>query len=178
MTPRTSPRPTGTRRPRSVAVLLAVLAAVALSLVPGSASATGRITPLADCYADNGNGTYTVVLGYRNNTNQTITIAAGPENTFSPAKYNSSLPTTFKPGEQHGVAKVTITGAELNSGPSWYVDGTKLSTNNAGSTPQCSASQLPMLANGAAVVAMVLLAGAVGVVVVRRQRRVTVAARA
>lgn len=178
MTPRNSPRPTGARRPRTVAVLLAVLAAVALSLVPGSASATYRITPLADCYADNGNGTYTVVLGYKNSTSQTITIPAGDNNTFSPSKYNSSLPTRFKPGEQHGVAKVTITQAELNSGPSWYVDGNRLSTSNASSATVCSASQLPMLANGAAVVLMVLLAGAVGVVVVRRQRRVTANARA
>ena len=168
MSPRSTPRPAGVRRPRAVALLLTLLAAVALSLVPGSASAAGTVVPLADCYTQNSDGTFTVVLGYRNTTTSVITIPAGPDNTFTPSTYNSSLPTTFQPGEQHGVAKVTITQAELYNNPSWYLDGTQLGTST--SVSACTSSQLPMLANGAVVVGLALLAGLVGLVVVRRQR--------
>ena len=169
MTSRSTARTPGSRRPRATAVLITLLAALALSLVPGSASAAGTVTPLAECYTSNSDGTWSVVLGYTNNSSRTVTIATGSNNSFSPSGKNSSLPTTFKSGTQHSVARVVLTNAELNQGASWYLDGTRVSASS-GLSP-CTASQLPMLANGAAVVGLVVIAGVIGAVVVRRQRR-------
>ncbi|MEI4270548.1 hypothetical protein TEK04_02330 [Klenkia sp. LSe6-5] len=166
-------RPTGAHRPRTVAVLLAVLAAVALSLVPGTASAAGTVTPLAECYTSAGNGSWDVILGYENSTGSSQSIPVGNYNYTNPSRNNSSLPTTFAAGTQHGVARINLTNAELSNGSSWTLAGNRVSLSS-GMSP-CTASQLPMLANGAAVVAMVLLAGVVGVIVLRRQRRVTTA---
>ncbi|MGY1802974.1 hypothetical protein ACI78T_06815 [Blastococcus sp. SYSU D00922] len=171
-----SPTPRATARPRrrlTRFALVAVLMTLFVSAVPGTASAAG-IVPLAECYAQNSNGTFTVVLGYNSPYSSTRTIARGWNNYATPSTYTSQLPTTFKPGLQRGAAKLTVTQTDLYSGNvSWYLDGNTLNTWNAGSIPVCTSAQLPAYANGAALVVLLLAAGAVGVLVVRRVRRVT-----
>lgn len=173
MTPRSTSPTTARRRSRALTLLLALATALGIALVPGTASASGTVLPLADCYAQNSDGTLTVVFGYDNTTADTVTIPVGSSNTFNPTTYNSALPTTFDAGEHHGVFSVTFPQSELYNNPYWYLDGSTLGT--ATSVPACSASQLPMVANGAAVLALLALAGVVGALVVRRQRRPAVA---
>lgn len=127
------------------------------------------IQPLADCYASNGDGSITVVLGYTNPGDTTVTIPAGPDNTFNPTSYNGSLPTTFSPGTHHGAASVTVAQADLGDQLSWTLEGTRLGTTTA--VPQCSGTPLPMIASGGAVVGTFVLAGLVGAVVLRRAGR-------
>ena len=146
-------------------------AAVTETPAPTPAPTRGVLTPLADCYTQNADGTYTVVFGYTNDSSSPVDLAPGPDNTFTPPTYNSVLPSTFLPGAQHGVFQLTLTQADLGADPSWTLDGKKLNSGS-GLPPTCSASQLPMLANGAALAGVVVLAGVFGAVVVRRQRRI------
>ena len=166
-----------TRRPVRFA-LLAVLLALVVSAVSGSASAAPpwarqSVVPLVDCYAQNSDGSYTVILGYRSSYTATKAIPLGTNNYVTPSTYTSQLPTVFAPGEQHGAAKLTISAWDMNnSNPTWYLDGTTLSYSTASATAAlCSSAQLPALANGGALVVLLLVAGAVGMLVVRRVRQ-------
>jgi len=164
----------GTRRRLCRFALVAVLMTLFVSAAPGTASAAG-VVPLVDCYVQNSNGTFTVILGYNSPYTSTTTIPRGTRNYATPSTYTSQLPTVFKRGEQHGVAKLTISANDMYYGnASWYLDGNTLNYWSAGNVAICTSAQLPAFANGAALVVLLLGAGAVGVVVVRRVRRVAV----
>lgn len=155
--------------------LVAVLTTLFVSAMPGTASAAG-IVPMVDCYAQNTNGTFTVILAYNSPYSNTRTIPRGSNNYASPSTYTSQLPTVFKPGLQRGAAKLTVSQADLYSGNiRWYLDGNTLDYWNAGNIPVCTSAQLPAFANGAALVVLLVAAGAVGGLVVRRARRVSAA---
>ncbi|WP_116449478.1 hypothetical protein [Blastococcus litoris] len=169
----TTRAPARPRRRSTRFALVAVLMTLFVSALPGTASAAG-IVPMAECYAQNSNGTFTVVLGYNSPYTTTRTISRGWNNYATPSTYTAQLPTVFKPGLQRGAAKLTVSQSDLYAGTvSWYLDGNTLNTWNAGSIPICTSAQLPAYANGGAIVVLLLLAGAVGVLVVRRARRVT-----
>ena len=176
--------PRARRRSATRFCLVAILVTLLVSALPGNASAAPpwarqAVVPLVDCYAQNSDGSCTVILGYRSSYSSTRTISHGVDNYATPSTYTSQLPTVFAPGEQHGAAKVTISASDMNTGnPSWYLDGTTLNYYTASRTVGlCSSAQLPALANGGALVVLLLVAGAVGVLVVRRVRqRLTVEA--
>ena len=164
------------RRELSRLSLVAVLLTLLVSAGPGSASAApawkSRVVPLVDCYAQNADGSYTFILAYDSSYTTTQTIPRGSNNYATPSTYTSQLPTVFQPGEQHGAAKLVVSAADYASGTvSWYVDGSTLNTRTAGTVPLCTAAQLPAFANGAALVVLLLVAGAIGVLMVRRVRR-------
>jgi hypothetical protein len=153
--------------------LIAALSALAVWAVPGTAAAAKpTVTPLFDCYARNSDGSMTVILGYRSTYPNQASIPHGNQNSTNPSSYQTQMPTTFEAGTHHGVVSVRVTQADLAANPYWYLDGTTLYYQAAASASGiCSRSQLPALANGAAVVVCLLVAGAVGALVVRRVRR-------
>jgi hypothetical protein len=167
------------RRRRSVrlSALFAVLAALVLSALPGTASATTttttpKVTPILDCYAQNSDGSWTVVLGYSSTYTGTKSIARGVNNYTNPASYGPQMPTQFKRGTYHGVVTVKVSQADMWANPYWYLDGTTLDYRAAAyASGICTPSQLPALANGAVLVGGLVFAGVIGVVVVRRVRR-------
>ena len=160
-------------RPRRLTrfALVAALMTLFVTTMPGTASAAG-VVPSVDCYAQNSNGTFTVILGYTSSYTSTQTIPRGTRNYATPSTYTSQLPTSFKRGENHGAAKLTISANDLYYGNvSWYLDGTTLNYWTAAQNVGiCSAAQLPALSHGGGLVVILLVAGAVGVVVVRRAR--------
>ena len=164
------PRPArARRRPRTVAVLLAVCFAVWLSAVPGFASAAPGVTPFVDCYRANSDGTLTVVLGYTNTNTRTTTIPYGSNNMLYPSRFQKTQPTQFLTGTRRGVFSVNLSQAELYGDPRWQLDGKTLSHWTAGSATECSPSTpLPSLGNGAGIAAVLVAGGAFGVIFVRR----------
>jgi hypothetical protein len=162
-------------------VLPVVVALAALSLTPGEASAypTGSVTPVLDCVAQNSDGTFTGVVGYTSTYTQTKSIPLGSSNAITPSKYNGKQPTSFKPGTQHGAFALTVSSYDaLYSHPTWYLDGHYLSpgwdTTLSSSCPL--PTQLPAQGNDTGAGIALLVAGAIGVVVVVRLRRRALAA--
>ena len=158
--------------------MIAAVVAVFISAVPGSASAEApQVVPLINCYYPHSDGSLTVVLGYRSTYSTTQTIQLGSRNRATPDSYSNSLPTTFEPGPNNGVATLRIAAAHLNSGNAWRLDGTVLDYEAAITTAgPCTQAQLPAFANGATITVLLLLAGLAGVLVVRRISRMALRA--
>jgi len=158
------------RRLRALA-LVATMVVVLISALPGTASAARKdVDPLVNCYYQHTDGSVTVVLGYRSTYPTTQSIPVGSRNYMTPSKYSSALPTAFKPGTNNGVLTMRIAAADVYS-TSWTLDGTTVSYWNASGAAICTQAQLPAFANGAAIAGALLVAGLVGVLVVRRVRR-------
>jgi hypothetical protein len=154
-------------------VLVAVLTTLALVIVPGTASAAApTVTPLLDCVVKNADGSTTVVLGYTSTYPNQISIPlTNGKNYAEPVSYSYELPTRFDEGTHHGAFSMRVSATDLAGGVSWYLDGTTLDLPAAGGSDVCDSQQLPALANGAAVVLGVCLAGLAGLVMARRSRR-------
>ncbi|HET6395101.1 MAG TPA: hypothetical protein VFG13_19900 [Blastococcus sp.] len=158
------------RRPRSLAVILAVCFAVWLSAVPGAASANPVVTPYVECYTVNSDGSYSIVLSYTKTTAGTANIPLGTRNIAYPAKFQGIQPTQFKAGTWRGVFSVKISQADMYANPRWVLDGYTLDYTKVGSMAACSPSTpLPALGNGAAIALVLVGAGAFGVVWMRRR---------
>ncbi|MBN1540956.1 T9SS type A sorting domain-containing protein [candidate division KSB1 bacterium] len=56
------------------------------------------VRPILECVTDNGDGTYTLSFGYKNDNEQDVVISVGHRNTFNKSQYNSVLPEVFKTG--------------------------------------------------------------------------------
>jgi len=166
----------GSRRPRSLAALIAVCFAVLLSAVPGVASAAppSRVTPLVDCYTTNADGTYTVIFGYSNTSKTATTIAYGSQNIMYPSKFQGSQPTVFQPGTQQGVFSIVATQADVYANARWELDGRTVDQRAVSSAPLCSPSTpLPAIGNGTGLAIVLVAGGAFGVLFVRRLIRRT-----
>lgn len=154
-----------------------VVALAVLSLVPTQASAAPpsrtSVTPLLDCVQQNSDGSYTAVLGYSSSYSTTTTIPLGANNYFSPATYDGHQPTTFLTGTQHGVFAVTISNYDATYGTVyWYLDGHTLSSSGTAVSASCPMpTQLPAQGNDTGAAIALLVAGALGVLVVVRLRR-------
>ena len=158
------------RRPRSLAAILAVCAAVLLSAVPGVAGAAPpmTVTPFVDCYGVDAHGTHTIVLGYSSTWDKPTTIGRGDRNSLFPEQYHGSQPKEFLTGEQHGAFSLQLSAAEVEAGARWELDRTTLVFSSAKSAQCSSSTPLPALGNGAAIAAVLVAAGAFGVWFVRR----------
>jgi hypothetical protein len=162
------------RRPRSLAVLVAVCSALWLSAVPGVAAAAPpmSVTPFVDCYRENPDGTLTIVLGYTSTWKKATTIGWGSRNSLYPSQYHRSQPKQFLTGTQHGVLALRLTASDLDAGARWELDRTTLDFSSARSASECSPSTpLPALGNGAGLALVLFAGGAVGVWFVRRAAR-------
>ncbi|WP_226653535.1 Calx-beta domain-containing protein [Leifsonia sp. LS1] len=98
-----------------VAVLALLLGAAPAALAEPAASAPaadGAIVPVVDCVQDAPLGAVvsrTVVLGYRSTADRPVTIpAGGGQNDLTSGAPDRGQPSTFLPGEHHGVALLTI----------------------------------------------------------------------
>ena len=164
---------TPTRRGRSRAArLLATTAVTAVvALTPGVAGAApGRsgppdVVPLVDCVTGHADGSWTAVFGYDNRTGAPVEIPGGPANQVTPPRYDGTQPTTFQPGVRHGVFSVTVTSG---GGPMWHLGRTNLAAREGGTACPPS-TQMPADGNGTGIVVALVLAGAVGAVVLRRR---------
>ncbi|MGY1689259.1 hypothetical protein [Geodermatophilus sp. SYSU D01105] len=168
-------RTTGSRIRTRVARIAAIglLAALAVLFAPGVASAAG-VTPSIDCYRDNGDGTYDVVLAVNNPYGAPKTIAYGQENQAFPSRLQGTQPTTFPAGTVRGAWTVRLTYAELyQQAARWTLDGMTFQYSSyvqrAATCP--TGTQLPADGNGTGTVVALGAAGAVGALALFRSRR-------
>ncbi|MGY1813020.1 hypothetical protein [Blastococcus sp. SYSU D00820] len=153
---------------------IGVIAALALVFTPGTASATATVAPIVDCYRQNTNGTFTVVLGYSNTTGSRKTYAYGPANQVYPTRLQGQQPKQFEAGTFHGAWTVTLTYDEIfNQNARWILNGTTLQyawyVQYATVCPPTT--QMPAEGNGAGTAIGLSAAGLAGAVVLVRFRR-------
>jgi hypothetical protein len=157
-------------------VLAGLVALVSLLTGPGVAQAAGTVVPTVSCYQPNSDGSYSVLLGYTNNSSVTQTIPRGADNVISPSSYDGVQPTSFAPGSHPGAFALTLSSADVFSA-GWTLDGSSLSSATA--VGQCPAgTSLPADGNGLGMTIVVLGAGvvaAVALVVSRLRGRRTAA---
>jgi hypothetical protein len=160
--------------------LAAALAVLSLTPVPASATPSWKtsVTPLLDCVQQNRDGSYTAVVGYSSSYSTTVSIPRGSNNHITPSTYDGPQPTVFRPGTQHGVFAVTVSGHDAAyANPTWYVDGNSLSGWGVSLSASCPLpTQLPAQGNDTGAAIALLAAGLLGVLVVVRLRRRALAA--
>lgn len=157
------------RRPRILGVLVAVCLAVGLSAVPGVAAAapTTSVVPTLDCFRENSDGSYTLVLGYTNSGSK-VAIPYGPRNVVSPSAFDRDQPTVFNRGTVPGVFSVRLGGWDL-LGFRWSLDEKSVSFWSILGSRECSPSTpLPLLGNGTGLAIALVAGGVFGVLFVRR----------
>jgi hypothetical protein len=161
------------RRRLTWPALVGAFAAVIVSASPGMASAvTPTVTPLLDCYAQNSDGSWTAVLGYTSTYATTRSFPIGTTNTFNPTALNGPQPTSYLTGTRHAAFTVRVTPAQVSAGVTWTLDGHVLNYAAAAyASGICTPQQLPALGNGALMAGVLLAAGVVGYVMIRRIRR-------
>ena len=157
------------------ATLVAVIALVGLFASPGmaSAAATYTVKPVLNCYKENSDGSWTVVVGYVNSSRKTVGIPRGPDNQAYPSKFATLPPTSFKPGTVNGAFTAKVSVSDLYSGARWVLDGYTLDYRAAaGSSAVCpSSTELPEEGNGTGPAIGLAAAGVVGAVLVHRANR-------
>ena len=117
-------------------------------------------------------------MGYTSTYSSTVTIARGSDNYISPSRYDGAQPTTFKPGTKHGVFAYTVTAFDAGS-PTRRGTWTVSRRPAGGATVSASCplpTQLPAQGNDTGAGIALLVAGAIGVLVVVRLRRRALAA--
>ena len=163
---RASRRSRAARAAAVVVGLLLALAPMAAGAAPGAnRSAPPDVVPLLDCTITHRDGSWTAVFGYDNRTGAPVEIPGGPANQVTPPRYDGTQPTTFQPGVRHGVFSVTVTSG---GGPMWHLGRTNLAAREGGTACPPS-TQMPADGNGTGIVVALVLAGAVGAVVLRRR---------
>jgi hypothetical protein len=167
---------TGPRIRARLARLAAVGVIAALSLVtlPGTASAAGAVTPIVDCYRDNGDGTFWVVLGYDNTTGSSKTYAYGTLNQVYPTRLQGQQPNTFAKGTVHGAWRAQLTYNEIfYQSARWVLNGTTIQYSQyvQYATVCPPSTVLPADGNGIGTAVAVGGAGVVGAFVLIRFRR-------
>ena len=173
------PRSSTARRLRARAsrgALVAVLALIGLVASPGLASATGgtyTVKPILNCYQENADDSWTVVVGYVNSSRKTVDIPRGPLNQAHPSTFASLPPTSFKPGTVNGAFTAKVSLADLYAGARWVLDGYTLDYRAAAHSSQVcpSSTELPEEGNGTGPAIGLAVAGVVGAVGVQRARR-------
>ncbi len=95
-----------------------------------------RISPLLECVADNGNGSYTAYFSYNNPNAFAVTLPLGANNRFIGTTLDRGQPTTFTPGrspEGKAAFSTVFSGGRLT----WVLNG-RTATASAAS-PRCAA---------------------------------------
>lgn len=156
------------------AALVAVIALIGLVAVPGvaSAAATYTVKPVLNCYKENPDRSWTVVVGYVNSSRTTVDIPRGPGNQAFTATFASLPPTSFRPGTVNGAFTAVVGLADLYAGARWVLDGHTLDYRAAASSSQVcpSSTELPAQGNGLGPAIGLAAAGVVGAVCVLRIR--------
>ena len=169
-------RKTGSRiRTGSVRLAaIGMVAALATIFTTGTASAAGEVAPIVDCYRDNGDGTFWVVLGYQGPANGQKTYNYGAANQVYPTRLQGQQPKTFAAGTVHGAWTVKLTYAEIfQQNARWVLNGTTLQYSHyvQYATVCPPSTVLPADGNGTGTAVALGAAGAVGAVMLYRFRR-------
>jgi hypothetical protein len=140
------------------AALLVAFSVLSLSLLLAgpaqAATPTKSILPFMNCYWDNGNGTYTVSIGYKNSNSTSQTVALGATNKFTYGNANRGQPTTFLPGTRDNVFVMTASAADVNNDLNWSLTGNVVSIQ----TPvKCATKPVPQVGSLRALGLSVLL---------------------
>src|SRR5436190_1259684 len=150
---RPSPQGRARRSVASFAVAL-LLGAVMTPLLAGSAFADPQpvdcttdtsapqcadLTPVTTCDWNNGDGSYTAVFGYRNDSSKTILVGIGSNNQFSPSSGDRGQITSFPSGSATSSFTVRWDGSPLT----WKLATKTLTTSSSGT--QCPAPPVPAL---------------------------------
>jgi hypothetical protein len=127
-----------------------------------------------DCYRDNGNGTFWVVIGYTNTAGVQRNLGYGAANQVYPSRLQREQPKTFATGTVHGAWRVLLSYDEIfDQNARWVLDGTTLqyAAQVQYATVCPPSTVLPADGNGIGTALAVGVAGAVGAVVLVRVRR-------
>lgn len=154
--------------------VIGVIAALATVFTPGTASAAGSVTPIVDCYRDNGDGTFWVVMGYENTMGSQKTYPYGTANQVYPTRVQGTQPRTFAKGTVHGAWRVQLTFSEIfYQDARWTLNGntTKYSQYVQYATVCPPSTVLPADGNGIGTAVAVGGAGVVGAFMLVRFRR-------
>jgi hypothetical protein len=93
------------------------------------------VEPVLECVLPRINGSYTAYFGYRNNTDETISIPVGSNNRFQPAPADRGQPTVFHPGRSplwpNNTFAVRFDGSQIT----WHLNDTEVSASS--SSPRC-----------------------------------------
>ncbi len=155
-------------RARLRACLALLVAAAPLTGTGVASAAPSTITPVLECVVVHGSGSYTAVIGYSNDSGETVTVPYGAQNKFTPTRFDGSQPTTFAPGRQRGVFSVTVDHPSVK----WMLEDATLWLDADG--PRCPPpTEMPADGNGTGLAVGLGVAGLVGLALVRRMQRRT-----
>ncbi|MDN4612996.1 Calx-beta domain-containing protein [Leifsonia sp. F6_8S_P_1B] len=117
------------------------------SATPSPSADASGLTPLVDCVQDAPLGdvvSRTIVLGYRSTASAAVTVpAGGGANDISAGAADRGQPTTFQPGEHHGVALLSL-DARAEPSLQWRLGGAVAALDD--SAPACTAATTVTLA--------------------------------
>jgi hypothetical protein len=72
------------------------------------------LTPVAECFWRNGDGTTSVVWGWDNPRSDTASVAIGSHNRVSPGSWDQGQPTLFAPGRHRNAFVTTSAGGDVS----------------------------------------------------------------
>lgn len=157
----------------SGALALAPLLGLVLSAPAQAAVTPGTVTPIANCYWDNGDWTVSVLFGYRSRASSSQTEPVGANNRFTRGAANRGQPTAFQPGTHNNVFVADITYAEVGNGINWVVAGRGVDVNGL---TECATKPVPQVGDvGALLLGLFAVALSALAVVAARPRRLVVA---
>lgn len=91
-----------------------------------------KVTPILECVADNGDGTYTARFGYDNPNPFVVVVGADRDNSFQPPPaFRTGQPEAFAPGRVADWFGVLFDGTGLT----WVLDGHAVTANR--NSPRC-----------------------------------------
>jgi hypothetical protein len=155
---------------RALLATLLILPIVGFLAAPAQAATpTNSIVPFMNCYWDNGNGTYTVSIGYNNKNAASQTVPIGTSNRFTSGNQDRGQPTVFLAGVRNNVFAMTASAADVSNQLNWSLTGNEVSIQ----TPvQCSTKPVSQVGSlRALALALVLLVGTGLTVLLVKNRR-------
>jgi hypothetical protein len=162
-----------TRTARILRALLAAAIMVPFALLlagPAQAATPAKsIVPFMNCYWDNGNGTYTVSIGYESKNSASQTVPIGTNNRFTSGNADRGQPTVFLSGVQNNVFVMTASSADVGNELNWSLTGNVVSVQ----TPtRCSTKPVPEVGSmrALALALLLLVVGGLAVLVLKGRR--------
>ena len=101
---------------RTVFLIMAALGIAS----PAAAQLNQPIYPAYDGFLQNPDGSYTIAFAYFSHNAETVTVAPGASNSFSPSPGDRQQPITFKPGHWRFQC-VMVVGADFDGKLRWTV---------------------------------------------------------
>jgi choice-of-anchor A domain-containing protein len=131
----------------------------------GGTPPPGAIVPMVQCVTPNTDGTFVAFFGYTN-SGSAVTIPIGSNNTIAPTDLGGREPTSFSSGTVSDAFSVTVPKGQVVE---WVISGIPAVASSG--SPNCQNSDLSADPFGLSLVFVVVIAGLVGVFVVRRTAR-------